>query len=104
MKQETISKEITKGRQSMAYKEILRLGEYKVQVKIKSDAYRSQCYAKISIFNKNDLEWRGLDDIHHSLMTTKDSLAYQNPRKVVTSEDFRDDRDQLVKMAELLLS
>ena len=65
--------------QSISYREIYKLNDKKIKLAIKSDSYRSQCYAKASVL-KND-EWTDIYSIPYSLMQTPEGLAYRNDYK-----------------------
>jgi hypothetical protein len=76
-----ISQEISKGRQSIDAERILALetGERKIKVrlKIKSDSYDFQSYARADVFNPESLSWNPLASIPYSNMKTKTGLVYQ---------------------------
>jgi hydrogenase maturation factor len=93
-----IKKEISKGKQDCNYEEILSMNDYKIRVSIKSDAYSFQNYARVFVFK--DLAWSQIDNIHYSQMKTKSELAYVSN---VTENDFKMDRDALIKTAKKVL-
>ena len=98
-KLETLEISLGKGYQDMIYKEILRWGEHKLRVRIKSDSYAFQSFARIERWNGE--RWYEVHHIHHSQMTTASGLIHQP--KQVTKEDFAADRDLLIKRAGTIL-
>ena len=96
----TLNKEVGQGRQSAIYKETLDHEGDKVRIEIKSDSYRFQCYARVSIFDGS--KWNQIDSIHHSRMKTEDGLVYR-PNVLPNEKDFKADRDRLVSLAKDIL-
>jgi hypothetical protein len=100
-KAETVNKWITKGSQSVLYKELLKYNGHSLCIEIVSDAYDQQCSAVISIFSPDQLKWNGLWSIPPAGMETEIKLCYakdwDNPNH------FSADRDTLIScMADIL--
>jgi len=90
--------------QSISYREIYKLNDKKIKLAIKSDSYRSQCYAKSSVL-KND-EWVDVYSIPYSLMQTPEGLAYKSDYKNkpgVSEENFKEDIQKLKHYVEKIL-
>lgn len=83
MKITTISEQIGKGRQSIDAERIMRLENearaVKVRIKIKSDSYDFQSYARAEVFDQAALKWNQVASIHYSKMSTPSKLAYVKP-------------------------
>jgi hypothetical protein len=113
---ELIKQTIDIGRQSVLYTEVSKIADKKVKVEIKSDSYDFQSYARVSVFNENDLEWKKIDSVHFSNMNTKEGLdSYPQARKLSLGmetdkhknffiAEFWKDRDTLVNMARGILT
>jgi len=102
MRTTTISKEVYKGSQSLNFTEVVSVligsKKHKLRVTIKSDSYRQQCYARIK-------RWSGSawQEIHRVLdMKTKEGLSYRRPQP--GPEAFKEDRDELLRVAERVLA
>ena len=76
-----ISQQISKGRQSMEAERIVAFEtndrKIKVRIKIKSDSYDFQSFARAEAFNPQSLEWNPIASIPYSNMKTKTGLVYQ---------------------------
>lgn len=103
----TISKSISKARQSIDYKEILKLEDAKLRILIKSDSYEHQCYARIEKWDGD--KWHTIDSIHYADMSTPNQMAYMKfnqPLNVTPNEITRNneqyfslDRKKLLAVA-----
>jgi hypothetical protein len=97
----TISKEVYKAGQELRYNEVLNtlIGskKHKLRVRICSDSYRNQCSAKIERWSGST--WNTVHFIDD--MKTPDGLAY---RRSSGETDFKTDRDELLRVAERVLS
>jgi len=112
---ELIKQTIDIGRQSVIYTEVSKIADKKVKVEIKSDSYDFQSYARVSVFNENDLEWKKIDSVHYSRMNTKEGLDSHpqarklslgievNKQKNFFIAEFWRDRDTLVNMAKEII-
>lgn len=71
---------------------------HKLKVAIRSDSYDNQCYARVKRWNGN--EWK----LVHALgnMKTKKGLAYGSTS--ATTSAFKDDRNDLIRVALEVLS
>ena len=80
MKTTLLFEQISKGQQDVIAERVLRLTEgdksVKIRVKIKSDSYDFQCYAKSEAYNPQTLSWNPIASIGFSNMKTKKSLAF----------------------------
>jgi hypothetical protein len=101
MRATTISKEVHKGSQSVTLTEVISVlvngKKHKLRITIKSDAYRQQCYARVK-------RWTGStwNEVHHILdMKTPEGLKHQRD---VGEADFKDDRNELLRVAERVLA
>jgi len=90
MEANTIHKEVSAGRQSVNYKEILMLDEMKLRIRIKSDSYDFQCFARVSVWSEENLRWEQIDFIPFANMQTPKGLLYK--RGGSSEEHFRGDR------------
>lgn len=76
--------------------------EFKVRIHIKSDSYDSQCFARLSVWNSNDLKWNVVSSIPFSQMNTARSLAYHQTNRHHRRE-FQKDFDRLMAEAVQIL-
>ena len=97
-----IRTEIEIGGQSIIFKETFEYNSHKLEVKIKSDAYKSQSYARVFIWSKEQLQWNKLTDLHYSNMKTKEGLSYCQGKRTIN--DFKEDVDQLLNQAKEILN
>lgn len=103
MRTKTLDIEISKGTQSIIYTEILDIVGHKAKVEIKSDSYKSQCYAHMSIWDPTLSKWNELVRIHYGSMQTEEGLCYMPAYKPVGGGNFAADRNMLIKKALLIL-
>lgn len=110
---------ISKGRQSLDYKEVLSFKrtrnkiaqEHRLQVRIKSDSYDFQSHAVIERWNGD--EWKQVHSIHYAQMQTIPKLIHvgcnqpsnlsQSVIKNNNMRHFQKDRDELVRIAKEIL-
>ena len=99
----TIDKRICHGGQDVDYVEVLQAGDHKLRVKIRSDAYAFQSYARVERWDGE--KWQFLHGLGSSNMRTPTGL-YTVHRAVDghLETKFRKDRDELVRLAEAILS
>lgn len=102
MRATTISKEVYKGSQSLNLTEVVSVlidgKKHKLRITIKSDSYRQQCFARIK-------RWTGStwNEVHRILdMNTPEGLAYRRPTP--TADAFKEDRNELLRVAERVLA
>lgn len=102
----TIDVTISKRGQDVLFVELLELAgaqsarEHRLRVKIESDSYRDQCWARIERWNGET--WHEIWSIDSGAMKTERGLAYASVP--ASAGDFKDDRDLLVQRAiEVLL-
>jgi len=100
MRVTTISKEVYNDQNSVWYTEVVSLlidrKKHKLRIKIRSDFYREQCFARVE-------RWSGSvwSKVHSILdMKTKQSLLGLNKG----AGAFKADRDELIRVAERVLS
>ncbi len=90
----TVRTEIAKGQQSQTYIEILQIGDAMCEIEIESDSYDFQSHARGKVWSKRDMRWNTCVNIPYGLMGTPEKLYY---RALVTSQDFKADRDSILK-------
>jgi hypothetical protein len=98
----TISKEVSKGQQSMHYVEVLRLeGGAMVRVSILSDYYDHQSHAHIEVLDRPEHQWNFLHRIPCGNMKTPPKLAF-SPTGAL-AHHYMADRVELLRVAQELL-
>lgn len=100
----TLSLEVVKSKQAIEYREVLTLKEFKLRLEMKSDAYKEQCYARISLWNGK--EWSLVDSIHYSLLSFKEGLIYvqhNQPSTVSTEMTHKQNVGYFIKDRNILL-
>tara|TARA_B100000073_G_C23609123_1_gene523771 strand:- start:320 stop:634 length:315 start_codon:yes stop_codon:yes gene_type:complete len=102
----SIKKQISKGKQDLQLDEMIQLDDHKLRITIKSDSYRSQCYAKIYVWSKHKEEWSLIDSIHPDNMQTEEKLSYavSNTDYKKSFHLFANDRKQLIDVAKKVLA
>lgn len=87
--EEKIIEDITysSSNQSISRRIIYEFKNYKIMLKLKSDSYKKQCYAKASALD--GLEWRVIYSIPSFEIITPEGLCYYVP--------YRDDNAQNAK-------
>lgn len=101
----SLSLEVVKSKQAIEYREVLTLKEFKLRLEMKSDSYKEQCYARISVWNGK--EWSFVDSIHYSLLSFKDGLVYvqhNQPSTVSTEITQKQNVGYFLKDREILLN
>ena len=103
MEIDVLHAQVNRGSQSLNYLELVKLDDHKLRIEIKSDTYRAQCYARVS--RHDGTQWHHLHDIPSSSMSTPAQLIHKAqhncPEKM---EDlFMEDRNELLRIAELIL-
>lgn len=101
----SLSLEVVKAKQAIEYREVLTLKEFKLRLEMKSDSYKKQCYARISVWNGK--EWSFLDSIHYSLLSFKDgliSVPHNQPINVPTEKTHEQNVGYFIKDRNILLN
>ena len=108
----TLFQQVSTGTQSLDYTEIVELAiktrsgsfrDHRLQIRVKSDGYKQQCYAIVERWDGN--QWQSMHSIPWSAMSTPSKLVYQ-PKQLgenVQVGFFKLDRDELLRVAELIL-
>jgi len=115
----TINSEIGKSRQGVSYTELLEIltenpdaerdilrpkVAKKVRVRIYSDSYDFQSYAKAELYSPERGEWSEIASRHYSQMGTPTKLAYLPDAKGEKPAWFQIDRDYLVDLVVKILT
>ena len=87
------------GSQSLIYRELYSLNDKKIKLEIKSDSYRSQCYAKSYVL-KND-EWNLLYSVPYAEMKTKEGLIYHHDYKKRPQEAHNEFKIDILRLKDL---
>jgi hypothetical protein len=95
-----IDVELSKGRQSLNYQEIVKIGDDKVRIRIKSDSYDFQSYARIEVWG-NENKWNNIHNIPFANMATPPELYYHSN---ANKRSFKVDRDKLIDVATSILN
>ncbi len=93
----TLDKKISMGRQSVSYQELLDYNGKRICIKIKSDSFEFQCYAKVEVYSMYTDSWNLLYSVPYSNMRTPNSLVYK--KNVSLDNSFEEDRIELLKLA-----
>lgn len=96
---QVIACELAFAWQDVIYTETLRVGDYSLRIKIRSDAYDFQSFARVSLFSPATGKWSVLHSL--SNRATSDGLVYRRPK--ATEADFAADRETLLKAARAIL-
>jgi hypothetical protein len=99
-----ISKTITLGRQSVFYKELMSIGDHKLEIDIESNSYDFQSHARIKVFSATELKWNNLAEIHFGSMKTPFCMYVWTKEKYNQDSNFTFDRDELIRQAFLILN
>ena len=99
-----ISKEIARGSQNLNFTEVLEFSGHKLKISIRSDSYKSQSHASISILEPG-IKWNILHSIHYDCMQTPEKLYYKPEKNVLAMEHhFMSDREELLRVTKALLA
>lgn len=111
MKETSISKTINKSKQSIDFKEILKIDDKKLMISIKSDSYDFQSHARIELWNGE--KWHNIFSIHYEEMKTPSTLYHarenqpmnQQPSVVLRNNNsyFMNDRNKLLSTAKEII-
>lgn len=103
MATKTVDKRICRGSQDVDYVEVLKVGDHKLRVKIRSNSYAVQSYARVERWDGS--QWQFLHELGQGNMRTPAGLYVHHPAVDGDLEaKFRKDRDELVKLAGDILS
>ena len=102
LKDELIEEIISKGSQSVSYREIYKHDNFKIKLEIKSDAFDMQSYARAYVLK--DLEWSLIYSIPYSKMVTPFNIICRMMTDTEYKKLFIQDRDKLKKEIETILS
>ena len=72
-------------------------GSHKIRIKIKSDSYKFQSFAKVEKWDGD--KWREVHSIHHGSMTTPAGLDSWARREGLAESHFKADRKELLRVA-----
>ncbi len=107
----TISETYSNGSQSINYKGVFEYSGHKLKVLVKRDCYDKQSRGNVSIWNKENLQWNGVDNIPFArLQVNVSNVFYQ--RKVDEQGNglngteewaFEKDRETLLQLAKDVL-
>lgn len=59
-----------KGQQSVHYRQLANLADFKIRIDIKRDSYDMQSHATLSVFRSADLEWKVIYSIPYPQMAS----------------------------------
>ena len=97
--------QIAKGRQDVDYHrtEVVEQSasgkKHKFKFTIRSNSYKFQCCASVSVWNENELKWNPVLKIPAEAMTTENELCYWPTDRPITVRQFQDDVDELRRVA-----
>lgn len=109
----TLSSAFAFGPQSVSMLELLECNGHKLRIEIKSDAYKEQSHALVSVLEKDVVRWHAIHTIMPGNMKTPSGLIYgseaqrtrvkgqQVPESIM--KQFNADRTELISIAILLL-
>lgn len=89
---------ISKGSQSLTYRQIYKIKDLKIKIEIKSDSIDFQCYALAYVLD--GLKWNLIYSIPYSEMNTPEKLIYKNS---LNEAFFYKDRNKLRENIEKIL-
>jgi hypothetical protein len=90
------AKSVNHGRQDISLNELLNYGEHRLRLIIKSDSYKSQCYARLEAFDKSAMKWNIVVYRPHGDMQTEEGLVYSRLSDVHNEVKFQSDRAWLI--------
>lgn len=100
----TIHRSVAKDGQSVTLTEICQFKEAKLRIRVKSDAYEAQSFARIELWSEN--RWSEIYTLHGSEMKTPSKLVYYKPATTPVeawANDFNGDTNLLKSLAEKIL-
>lgn len=99
-----IQHEISPGKQDVNATFIFNRGPSKVLIKIKSDSYDFQSFARAELFDAASNTWSIAGSIHHGQMSTPPKLIYKPQGAGLTFQHFSQDFDTLLAIVDGLLA
>ena len=76
--------------------------KHKLRITIKSDSYAAQCFARISIYSPEERKWNQLASIEPGNIQTVNGLSHYPDAP--TEHEFRNDINELKRLADLILA
>lgn len=98
---EFIYSDIARGRQSVNAIFLFNRGTAKARIKICSDSYDFQSFARVELFSPTDLKWNVVGHIPYPQMKTPHKLAYSPTG--TTKDNFMADFDRLLGIVDGLV-
>lgn len=83
-----------KGSQSVHFRKLVQLNQFKVKIDIKRDSYAQQSHAVAYVFDPVKLDWNAIYSIPYPQMQTKEGLMYGNEE--ITATPFAKDSEALM--------
>lgn len=83
-----------KGSQSVHFRKLMQLNQFKIKLEIKRDSYAQQSHAMAYVFDPIKLDWNAIYSIPYPQMKTKEGLMYGGQE--ITSVLFKDDSEALM--------
>jgi hypothetical protein len=83
-----------KGSQSVHFRKLVQLNQFKVKIEIKRDSYAMQSWAVASVFDPAKLDWNQVYSIPYPEMKTKEGLMYGGEE--ITAVPFTKDSEALM--------
>lgn len=99
-----IQHEISPGQQDVTSTSIFIRGQSKVRIKIKSDSYDFQSFARAELFDAASNSWSIAASIHHGQMSTPPKLCYKPQGTGLAFHHFSQDFDRLLAIVDGLLA
>lgn len=95
---------ISRGGQDITARRVFKIGDLKVRITIKSDAYKFQSFARSEVWNPTELKWNQVHNIPHGQMATREGLCYLPNASGENWTHFQRDFDTLLKVTKEVLS
>lgn len=96
-----LDQKISFGSQSVELVNLLALGDIKLRIKIKSDSYKFQSFARIERWDGT--QWQEVASLHYGAMKTEAGLCYKPNQSGRDFRNFEADYDELLKQAKAIL-
>lgn len=98
-----IDTSISRGHQDVTLKKTFTLGEHKVRFVLKSDSYRSQCFALAEVWSAALLKWNEIASLRGEEMKTADKLCHLPNQSGVHERHFAEDLARLQMLVKATL-
>lgn len=99
-----LSEQLSKGQQCLSAERIIALSDEstkaKIRIRIKSDSYDFQSYARVDVCSPATLSWNRIGEIPYANMSTPFKLGYKQGAGI---ELFEADFAKLVEQAKIIL-